>query len=125
MKKFEFNNLSKEEKYSTLIILMKYLMPLVNSGKKIINKFNNATDNDNFKYHYLKDNKLIFNDRLKKLIRKRNLLRNNSSDFIGNINAFKGRIPFKDFPSITKRSKHIKLNDNTFNSYSCTSLIYN
>ena len=32
MKNCDFSSLNKEEKYSTLIILMKYLMPLMNTS---------------------------------------------------------------------------------------------
>ena len=33
LKKGDFTSLNKDEKYSTLIILMKYLLPLINASK--------------------------------------------------------------------------------------------
>jgi hypothetical protein len=52
IQKGDFTSLNKEEKFSTLIILMKYLMPLMND-----NNFNNNTINNiNIKY-YKFDNK--------------------------------------------------------------------
>ena len=45
----DFEKMSKEEKYSTLIILMKYLIPLMNS-KSIIYK-HNSIDNISLKFH--------------------------------------------------------------------------
>jgi hypothetical protein len=47
IQKGDFTSLNKEEKFSTLIILMKYLMPLMND-----NNFNNNTINNiNIKYY--------------------------------------------------------------------------
>ena len=45
----DFSALNKEEKYSTLIILMKYLMPLMNY--KNISYKQNSIDNINLKFH--------------------------------------------------------------------------
>ena len=50
LRKFEFNNLSNEQKYSTLITLMKYLMPLISNEKAVLKpnnfleKYNTTTD---------------------------------------------------------------------------------
>ncbi len=49
IQKGDFTSLNKEEKYSCLIILMKYLMPLMN--RQNINIRNNYIDNVNVKYH--------------------------------------------------------------------------
>lgn len=71
LKKFEFNNLTRQEKYSTLIILMKYLMPLIYSGNEILNT-NNVNDKCFIKYHFPKENRLIINDKFKNNSKKAN-----------------------------------------------------
>ena len=50
LRKFEFNNLSNEQKYSTLITLMKYLMPLISNEKAVL-KPNNFLEKYNIQYH--------------------------------------------------------------------------
>ena len=52
IQKGDFTLLNKEEKYSTLIILMKYLIPLINI--KNIDNRNYQIDNINVKFHELK-----------------------------------------------------------------------
>ena len=49
MKKGDFSGLNEKEKYSTLIILMKYLMPLIYSTESL-NDFNNL-NNINLKFY--------------------------------------------------------------------------
>ena len=57
IKKCDFSNLNKEEKYTTLIIMMKYLMPLMDSSNAIKqNQNNNSINNVNLKF-YLGNNK--------------------------------------------------------------------
>lgn len=66
LKKGDFSSLSKDEKYSALIIIMKYLLPLINSSKsndKIYNNTeilngNNRINNINLKFHSMKKEKL-------------------------------------------------------------------
>ena len=62
IRKCDFSNLNKEEKYSTLIILMKYLMPLMDSSNVLKqNQNNNSANNVNLKFylankqHYVDD----------------------------------------------------------------------
>ena len=102
LKKFEFSNLTKQEKYSTLIILMKYLMPLIYNEQEIFNTHNSFTDKFKIKYHFPKDNKLIINDRFKKIIQKKPILRNTSSDNIHKTTLFNGRGSYDILPSILK-----------------------
>jgi len=57
IRKCDFSNLNKEEKYTTLIIMMKYLMPLMDSSNAIKqNQNNNSINNVNLKF-YLGNNK--------------------------------------------------------------------
>ena len=57
IRKCDFSNLNKEEKYSTLIILMKYLMPLMDSSNVLKqNQNNNSVNNVNLKF-YLENKK--------------------------------------------------------------------
>ena len=46
----DFTIFTKEEKYSILVILMKYLLPLVNSNECSVNK--SGMNNINLKFHY-------------------------------------------------------------------------
>ena len=113
LKKFEFNNLSKQEKYSVLIILMKYLMPLIYGEQEVINSNNNFTDNCKIRYHFPKENRLIINDRFRKIIQKKQILKNSSTDNIhkGNTNIFKqGRNSYDTLPSILRGSSFKKIN---------------
>ena len=100
LRKFDFSNLTKQEKYSTLIILMKYLMPLIYDEQEVLNTNNSFTDKCKIKYHYPKENRLIINDRFKKIIQKKQILRNTSSDNIHKTNLFKGRNSYDTLPSI-------------------------
>ena len=55
IRKCDFSNLNKEEKYSTFIILMKYLMLLMDSSNVLKqNQNNNSANNVNLKF-YLSD----------------------------------------------------------------------
>ena len=52
IRKCDFSNLNKEEKYSTLIILMKYLMPLMDSSNVLKqNQSNSSANNVNLKFY--------------------------------------------------------------------------
>ena len=52
IRKCDFSNLNKEEKYSTLIILMKYLMPLMDSSNVLKqNQANSSANNVNLKFY--------------------------------------------------------------------------
>ena len=111
LKKFEFNNLTRQEKYSTLIILMKYLMPLIYSGNEILNT-NNVNDKCFIKYHFPKENRLIINDKFKKIIQKKQILRNTSSDNVHKTNLFRvsGRNSSDTLPSILRGASFRKIN---------------
>ena len=111
LKKFEFNNLTRQEKYSTLIILMKYLMPLIYSGNEILNT-NNVNDKCFIKYHFPKENRLKINDKFKKIIQKKQILRNTSSDNVHKTNLFRvsGRNSSDTLPSILRGASFRKIN---------------
>ena len=70
IKKGDFNKLSKEEKYSTLIILMKYLIPLMNI--KTTNDKKYSIDNINIKVQEFNPPKkfISFSNRKNKQIKK-------------------------------------------------------
>ena len=102
LKKFEFSNLTKEEEYSTLIILMKHLMPIIYDKQELLNTNNSLYDKYKIKYHFPKENKLIINDRFKKIIHKKQLLRNSSSDNIHKTNIYKGINSYESLPSIAR-----------------------
>ena len=109
LRKFEFNNLTKQEKYSVLIILMKYLMPLIYGEQEVINS--NYADNCKIKYHFPKENRLVINDRFRKIIQKKQVLKNSSSDNIHRAtNIFKGRNSYDTLPSILRGSSFRKIN---------------
>ena len=110
LRKFEFNNLTKQEKYSILIILMKYLMPLIYGEHEVINS--NFTDNCKIKYHFPKENRLIINDKFRKIIiHKKQLLKNSSSDNIHkSTSIFQGRNSYDTLPSILRGSSFKKIN---------------
>ena len=57
IRKCDFSSLNKEEKYSTLIILMKYLMPLMDSSNVLKqNQSNNSANNVNLKFYLANKN---------------------------------------------------------------------
>ena len=95
----DFTALSLEEKYSTLVILMKYLMPLINTSD-VLNQSNNNINNVNLKFHL--SNKKQLNDDYNFMKNKKKLGKNlnintNNSDNIGGSNKNGGDI----LPSIT------------------------
>ena len=111
LKKFDFSNLTKQEKYSTLIILMKYLMPLIYDEQEVLNSNNSFTDKFKIKYHFPKENKLIISDKFKKIIHKKDILRNGSSDNIHKTSClFKGRNSYDSLPSIIRGFSFRKIN---------------
>ena len=110
LKKFEFNNLTKEEQYSTLIILMKYLMPLVYSDKDELSLNNTYANRCNIKYHFPNENKLIINDRFRKIINRKKMFRNISSDNIQKKFLLKGKIFDESLPSIVRGAYIRKIN---------------
>ena len=75
----DFSALNKEEKYSTLIILMKYLMPLMNS-KNISNK-QNSIDNINLKYHEINATKPLKSVSVRKSKKMKKYIMNTTNYF--------------------------------------------
>ena len=69
IKKGDFSLLNKEEKYSTLIIIMKYLLPLINSPN--LNTELNTSENNNNTFTNINNINLKFNSM--KNIREKNL----------------------------------------------------
>ena len=111
LKKFEFSNLTKEEKYSTLIILMKYLMPLIYGEQEVLKTNNSFNDKYKIKFFFPHENKLIINDKFKKIIQKKQILRNSSSDNIHKTSIFKGRNSYDTLPSIIRGKSLRKINN--------------
>ena len=109
LKRFEFSQLSKEQKYSTLIVLMKYLIPLIYNEKEVLKPYNNI-EKFNVQYHIPKENTLIINDKFRKFlnIRQRNKNSAMSSDNIRKINNLKNNS--ENLPSISRGVSFIKNN---------------
>ena len=107
LRKFEFNNLSNEQKYSTLITLMKYLMPLISNEKAVL-KPNNFLEKYNIQYHVPKENTLIINDKFRKFlsIKQRN---KNSASSTDNIYRGKNDNNLENLPSISKGANYRKI----------------
>ena len=89
IKKGDFSSLNKDEQYSTLIILMKYLLPLINSPR-LNNEVNNHKmniNNVNLKFHSIKKDKIKKSNKIeicKKLLfnrikKNKNLSKQNST----------------------------------------------
>ena len=110
LKRFEFSQLSKEQKYSTLIVLMKYLIPLIYNEKEVLKPYNNNIEKFNVQYHIPKENTLIINDKFRKFlnIRQRNKNSAMSSDNIRKINNLKNNS--ENLPSISRGVSFIKNN---------------
>lgn len=130
LKKLEFNNLTKEEQFSVLIILMKYLIPLITFEQ------NNQTNNNSFfinnykiKYNFNIKNKLLNQEKIKHIINKKKLFKNISIDNYSilplkkNLNGIKSyeSLPSIIQPSNLKKSKIISpkntsiINSNSIN----------
>ena len=67
IRKCDFSNLNKEEKYTTLIILMKYLMPLMDSSNVLKQSQGNNINNVNLKFYMANKNSIADDPDLKKL----------------------------------------------------------
>ena len=67
IRKCDFSNLNKEEKYTTLIILMKYLMPLMDSSNVLNQSQGNNINNVNLKFYMANKNNYADDPDLKKL----------------------------------------------------------
>ena len=108
LRRFEFSQLSKEQKYSTLIVLMKYLIPLISNEKEVLKPYNNILEKFNVQYHIPKENTLIINDKFRKFlnIRQRNKNSAMSSDNVHKINNLKNNS--ENLPSISRGASFIK-----------------
>ena len=67
IRKCDFSNLNKEEKYTTLIILMKYLMPLMDSSNALNQSQGNNINNVNLKFYMANKNSYDDDPDLKRL----------------------------------------------------------
>ena len=107
LRRFDFSNLTKEQKYSTLIILMKYLIPLISNEKEVL-KPNNFFEKYNIQYHAPKENTLIINDKFRKFlsIKQRN---KNSASSTDNIYKDKNDNNLENLPSISKGANYRKI----------------
>ena len=108
IKKGDFTSLTKEEKYSALIILMKYLLPLINSTQlknesKDFNLEKSRINNINLKFYSLKNERVNNDNTFKKISICKSLLFNkikNSKIYEKN-NSSKNLISSSDYlPSI-------------------------
>ena len=108
LKRFEFSQLSKEQKYSTLIVLMKYLTPLITNEKEVLKPFN-VLEKFNVQYHLPKENTLIINDKFRKFLNIRQKNKNSamSSDYIRKSNL---KHHSENLPSISRGASFAKNN---------------
>ena len=67
IRKCDFSHLNKEEKYTTLIILMKYLMPLMDSSNALNQSQGNNINNVNLKFYMANKNSYADDPDLKRL----------------------------------------------------------
>ena len=103
LKHFEFSQLSKEQKYSTLIVLMKYLIPLISNEKEVLRPYN-LIEKYNVQYHAPKENTLIINDKFRKFL---NIKQRNKNSAMSNDNVHKSNILIRknnseNLPSISR-----------------------
>ena len=103
LKHFEFSQLSKEQKYSTLIVLMKYLIPLISNEKEVLRPYN-LIEKYNLQYHAPKENTLIINDKFRKFL---NIKQRNKNSAMSNDNVHKSNILIRknnseNLPSISR-----------------------
>ena len=117
LKKFEFNELTKEQQYSTLIILMKYLIPLITNEKEVLKPYSgNLMEKYNIHYRMPKENTYLkINDKFRNFlnIRKRNKISSSSS---GNVHKTNMIINNKEkasesLPSISRDFSNRKINN--------------
>ena len=98
LKHFDFSQLSKEQKYSTLIVLMKYLIPLISNEKEALkNNNNNIIEKYKVQYHAPKENTLIINDKFRRFL---NIKQRNKNSGVSSDNIYKNAS--ESLPSISK-----------------------
>ena len=94
LQKCDFTLFSKEEKYSILIILMKYLLPLINSSEIGTNLGNiNLRLNYNKKYDDFENKKYTINSSRSSIDIRKNIKGNYFSDNLPSIRLFKNLNP--------------------------------
>ena len=110
LRRFEFSQLTKEQKYSTLVILMKYLIPLITNEKSALKPYNNILEKYNVQYHIPKENSLIINDKYRKLmnIKQRNKNSAASNDNIHKTNINLAKNSSESLPSISRGPSYRK-----------------
>ena len=119
IQKFDFSVLNKNEKYSTLIILMKYLMPLLNNKNNIESTWYKTLNNISLKIHKTNNShssrKLFMStSRVNNSNKSRNLLINSKEK-----NFSKSKNLFLNNPDLLPSIKIISLkpNKSNVNSY--------
>ena len=103
LQKCDFNAFSKEEKYTILVILMKYLLPLINSNDSISK---NNIGNVNLKFHYNNNNKFKDNEDLKKFANSSNSQRVNKSEVLNSKKGNSIQNTYDSLPSIKKSTNN-------------------
>ena len=104
IRKCDFSNLNKEEKYSTLIILMKYLMPLMDSSNVLKqNQTNSSANNVNLKF-YLANKKHYADDGDIKKINSYKKIKYGNMISINNIDNINTKTNNDILPSITNNN---------------------
>ena len=105
LKHFDFSQLSKEQKYSTLIVLMKYLIPLISNEKEALKNNNNIIEKYKVQYHAPKENTLIINDKFRRFL---NIKQRNKNSGVSSDNIYKNAS--ESLPSISKGTSFKKNN---------------
>ena len=103
LQKCDFNAFSKEEKYTILVILMKYLLPLINSNDSISK---NNIGNVNLKFHYNNNSKFYDNEDLKKFAYSSNSQRVNKSEVLNSKKGNSIQNTYDSLPSIKKSTNN-------------------
>ena len=102
LKHFDFSQLSKEQKYSTLIILMKYLLPLITNEKEVLKPYS-SIEKYTIRPHIPKEGALNINDKFRKFfnIKQRNKTSSVSSDNLRKVNFLNSKNVSDCLPSIS------------------------
>ena len=102
LKHFDFSQLSKEQKYSTLIILMKYLLPLITNEKEVLKPYS-SIEKYTIRPHIPKEGALNINDKFRKFfnIKQRNKTSSVSSDNLRKVNFLNSKNVSDSLPSIS------------------------
>ena len=102
LKHFNFSQLSKEQKYSTLIILMKYLLPLITNEKEVLKPYS-SIEKYTIRPHIPKEGALNINDKFRKFfnIKQRNKTSSVSSDNLRKVNFLNSKNVSDSLPSIS------------------------